>query len=319
MRSVGVESENIRIFFKRYFDQTVPFENFLIIVDLCFMCLFLHFKQASLKSKLYGIGLIDSIVVAIKSPYRELFGGRLPMLVHHILSHPHAKHVLYIREMLCEARQSWNGIFSAADLQRIDDVARNAYGQGWSIQTYNRRELITQLNAVKNQLAMMQKEVYLLEMEAKGATNRNFTMPMNSLANSIALPYQNQQNQRVITSRHTNVDLQTQTKIEKRFSQLKSDELPLPKRTNYERNLPSPNADGVNSFHFSQSSVSLTPSPEPQDRLSPSTSSTSSEPKTNKNLNSNSNFWMSMTKMEEQQPSTKLFFPLLGENIENLF
>lgn len=251
-------------------------------------------------------------MVAIKSPYRELFGGRLPMLVHHILSHPDAKHAWYIREMLCEARQSWNVIFSTADLQRIDDVARNAYGQNWSHQTYNRRELITQLNAVKNQLAMMQKEVDLLEMEAKGATNQNFTMPMNSM------PNQNQQNQQAIKPWHTNVNLQTQTqtKIEKRFNQPKLDKLPLTKRTKFERNLPSPNADGVNSFHFSQSSVSLTPSPEPQDRLSPSTSS---EPKTNKNLNSNSNFWMSMTKMEEQQPATKLFFPLLDENIENLF
>lgn len=241
---------------------------------------------------------------------------------------PVQENYLYVQEILCEARQFWerNGLFSPQTLQVIDDAAPEVFTD-WSSQSYNRRQLITQLNEVENQLTIMEKEVKFLKMQANEVMIQNFMKPICSMTNSIDFSHQNEPNNRVISSMHMNLlssmqrDLQTQTKIEKRFNRPKLEEFPLPKRTNYEKN--------VNGFIFPHSSVLLTPSPEPQDRLSPPPqSSSSSSPSlavmTNKkSSNSNSNFWMSMMKIEEKQHEQlqqeqqfeRLFIPLLGENI----
>lgn len=298
---------------------------FDLIIFTIFFC-FLHFQQRELRSKSYGIALIDSIVISVDHgdhPYRRLFGEKLPMLIKHVLVHAHVKDQ-NIHEILCEARQSWEGIFTNGVLEEIDDAAREVY-KDWLNQIYKRGQLITELNKVKDQLAKMQKEVNFLEMQANEATNQDGRKPKYSNANSIGTSYQIRQNNRAIPFVH--VDFQSQIKINKRFSPPKTEELPLPKRTNCERNFASPIESDVNKCSLSQSSVLLTPSPEPQDRLSPTPSLSTASITNTTPTSSSSNFWMSMMKnekeqelqLQQKQQSPKLFIPLLDENVDLLF
>lgn len=220
-----------------------------------------------------------------------LLGEQLPQLIQHVLISAQIQNRDEVQKILCETRQSWNGIFSSEVLRAIDETVKEVY-EYWPI-TYKHRQLIVQLDEVKMQLTIMQKEVDILEMQANETTF--------SIFNAYEMPQQQEQYNQASSSMHRRNGC----------NRPKLEEIPLPKRSK---------CVAVSNLLLSQSSVLLTPSPEPQNRLSPPPSSSDSNTINEKSNSSSSNFWMSMMKIEEQQQQLpRLSISMLDENIKMPF
>lgn len=114
------------------------------------------------------IYLLDSIVKTVDgNMYRTMFGQRIANIVLHVYETATNE----VRDRLCKVRQTWKNLFAVDVLNELDTKLRTL-DSDWPLTSSQRtnldiRNVMAGIKGVRSQIALMQKEIGLLEQEEK--------------------------------------------------------------------------------------------------------------------------------------------------------